>query len=101
MAMYNILIADLSCPHCQRQSRTPVNIYFGFCNLLQYQMGDRVQWVPRKQPQNGGRPPNGDLDSEGYAECAVCHQDYFVRVSVRADALVDARPDLSRLTAKP
>jgi hypothetical protein len=93
MAIYNELRATLTCPRCNAAIETIVNMYFGLRNLAQYKIGDRINWVPRKQPQNGGRPPDGNLDGEGYLECPHCMKDAHMLVIVRSDRIIDVRPD--------
>jgi hypothetical protein len=64
--------------------------------MLVLKLGDRYPWVPRKQPQNGGRPEGGSLAGEGYMECPHCHKDSFLRVIVRDDVITAVEPDRDR-----
>ncbi len=96
MAIYNILAAEMECPRCGDPAEFRVQLHFGRRELVDYRLGDRYSWVPRKAVQNGGRPPDGDLDGEGYTECPLCAKDFFVCVEIRGDRLSGARPDTSR-----
>ncbi len=93
MSMYNELTAVLRCPRCATQSRMTVDLYFGLRDLRPYQLGDTYQWVEGKSVKNGGRPPAGHLDGEGYVVCPACEKDFFVIVSVRADMIEAVEPD--------
>ena len=73
-----------------------IDLYLGKRGLLHYHIGDQCLWVMNKQQQNGGRPPNGDIDGEGYTECPCCARDFFVTVEVRSDHLVAAIPNLKK-----
>jgi len=75
------------CPRCGKESEMEVNLYFGFRNLIDYKIGDTVEWVPRKAVQNGGRPDNGNLNGEGYAECPICLKDFFVIAHIKNDVI--------------
>ena len=96
MGIYNTLWHELTCPRCGASTRVEVDIYCGFCDLIQYEIGDRYQWRPGKSPKNGGRPAAGDCDAEGYAECPLCKRDFFLAVQIRADILVAVELDLSK-----
>lgn len=70
-----------------------VQCYFGFLNLFEYQIGDRVNWRAGKAVQNGGRPAGGNIEGEGYLECPVCELDAYVRIIIRDDIIVGVEPD--------
>jgi hypothetical protein len=59
-------------------------------------VGDRYPWAPRKQPQNGGRPDDGNSDADGYMECQHCQKDSFVRVIIRNDVIVGVEPNTEK-----
>lgn len=94
--MYNHLITALQCPRCSDDGEMTVHLYFGFRDLLAYRIGDRYQWTSRALLKNGGRPPEGNLEGEGYAECPGCRKDFFVKVTVRNDVVIGAEPDPSK-----
>lgn len=96
MSTYDLLRIVMRCPRCGSTREAEVEVFFGCGNLIEYKVGDTVQWVARKAPQNGGRPADGSCDGMGYVECEGCHKDFFVKVLVRNDVLVDAVPDTDR-----
>ncbi|MBK9034105.1 MAG: hypothetical protein IPL61_23035 [Myxococcales bacterium] len=65
-----------------------IELFFGLGNLLEYKIGDEIQWLPRKEPQNGGRPDGGDLDGDAYAVCPTCGAELNLVARVRNDVLV-------------
>jgi hypothetical protein len=97
MGTYNRLHVLLTCPRCQVTSEAEVALYFGDTSQMQeIRLGERYPWVPRKQPQNGGRPEGGNWDGEGYLECEHCHGDSFWRAIVREDVLLRVEPDFEK-----
>ncbi len=95
MSVHNVIDAPVRCPHCHLVSHSEIEGFVGFGNLKRYAIGDRIDWMPRKSVQHGGRPPDGDIDAEGYTVCEHCGRDFFVRLRVRGDVLieVEANPD--------
>lgn len=96
MATFNQLPARLRCPRCNGEADITVDLYFGVRDQLNYKLGDKYCWTSSPVVKNGGRPPEGDLDGEGYAECPLCRKDFFVIVRVRKDILESVQPDLAK-----
>ncbi len=97
MGTYNLLRATLICPRCNKLADTEIELFFGDTrNIDPYSLGDRYRWLAQKAVQNGGRPENGDLDGEGYAECPHCRQGFFVKVLVRNDVIRGVEPDFEK-----
>ena len=86
----------MKCPRCDALAEFQIDLYFGLRDQIRYDLGDTCEWVPRKALQNGGRPPDGNLDGEGYTQCPQCEKDFFVSVLARRDKLVAVQPDMSR-----
>jgi hypothetical protein len=61
----------------------PAKLYFGLRNQLTYDLGEKYRWTNSPLVKNGGRPPEGTLDGEGYTECPICQKDFFVIVRVQ------------------
>jgi hypothetical protein len=101
MSVHNTLRAGLACPHCGTIGLQDIEVFFGLGNLLEYKVGDRVTWVPRKAPQNGGRPAAGRMISRGYAECESCGRSFFVRVVIELDKIATAEIDPSQADDSP
>jgi len=93
MGTYNTLRASLVCTRCKGTADMVIDVYAGLRDLKEYRVGDRYDWVPRKSPKNGGRPPNGSVDAEGYTECPACHKDFYVTVQIRRDVIEGVEPD--------
>jgi hypothetical protein len=87
VSTYNLIRADLQCPHCGVNNTIEAEAFFGFGDLIDYAIGDLVRWVPRAAPQNGGRPSDGTMTGEGYAVCPGCGRDFFIDVAVVADRI--------------
>src|SRR5215204_1207941 len=97
MGIYNVLHTSMTCPRCGVAVETTVDCYFGYrSEMADLKIGDRYPWLPRVQPQNGGRPEGGSVDGEGYMECPRCHKDAFLRVIVRDDVIVRVEPDATK-----
>lgn len=96
MSVHNILKTRVKCPRCGEESEMEVELYFGFRNLIEYKIGEKVKWIPLKAIQNGGRPNNGNLNSEGYAECPKCKKDFFVIVHIKGDVIESLEADLDK-----
>lgn len=103
MGAYNTIAERLICPECGRASVTVVQFKAGLNWQLDYRVGDLYEWVPQAPPQRGGRPPFGDVDVDGCAECPCCGLELDVWVSIRSDHVMSARvnPDRSHLPAWP
>ena len=84
------------CPRCGVRSFQDIDLHFGYRDQSTYHVGDTYAWISRKAVQNGGRPDNGTMDGEGYAECPVCHKDFFVIVHLRDDVIESVEPDPER-----
>lgn len=96
MANFNRFSFRMKCPRCGCEADFVVDLYFGFRDQITYQKGDVYRWTSSPMVSKGGRPPEGNLDGEGYTECPECHRDFFVRVLVRNDILQGAIPDLDK-----
>ncbi len=96
MGVYNTLTTDMQCPRCGQSHEIEVDLYFGFRNMISYRLGDKYQWGAGQSVKKGARPPDGNLDGEGYVECPVCRKDFFVKVAVRSDIIEGVEPDRDR-----
>lgn len=97
MSMYNTLHTDITCPHCGQAGEIEIDLYFGDTrNLSQFRMGDLYSWLPGQPVERGGRPADGNLDGEGYAECSNCGRDFFVDVLIRKDRISGALVNLRK-----
>jgi hypothetical protein len=101
MGTYNYLFKEITCPFCEKSSSTEIDLHFGNTVFMKtFALGDEYTWVPRKAVQNGGRPIDGNMDGEGYAECPECGQGYYVKVTVRDDRIIRVMPDETRSGVK-
>lgn len=96
MGIYNKVFETLACPRCGSESRMEFDLYFGYRNLIEYNMGDRYEWVQTSSLKKGGRPEGGNLDGEAYTVCPVCERDFFAIAKIRNDILESIEPDLSK-----
>ena len=96
MSTHNLISVNLQCPHCGEKNVMEVETFFGFGNLIDYEVGDSVTWVPRAAPQNGGRPPGGTTTGEGYAVCPRCGRDFFVDVKIVEDRILSLAPNRTK-----
>lgn len=95
MSTHNIILAEVVCPRCGGVVRE-IEGFVGLGELREYRIGDRIQWAPRKSPQHAGRPPDGNVDAEGYGVCPRCGKDFFLVLRVRNDVLESVAPDPSK-----
>jgi len=86
----------VTCPRCGQTSEMAIETFFGYGNLIEYGIGDRVLWHTGKSIQHGGRPTHGNLDGEGYTMCPCCRLDFFLKVHVRSDMIMGVDPDLEK-----
>jgi hypothetical protein len=97
MGTYNRLQTATKCPRCVVLSEAIVDCHFGdTSHMVDLTIGDTYPWRPGKAVQNGGRPDQGNIDGEGYAECPSCRKDFFVKVIVRHDRIGGVETDASR-----
>lgn len=101
MATFNQLPVHLQCPRCGRESDMTVDLYFGLRDQLDYKLGDTYRWTSSPLVKNGGRPPEGNLDGEGYTECPLCRKDFFVIVMVRNDIVDSVQVDSKKKPLNP
>jgi len=96
VSIHNNVMAEVGCPQCGRSAVQQIEGWFGDRNLYEYTVGDRVKWVPRRAPQNGGRPELGTAEAEGYFVCEGCGADWFVKISIAKDVIAGIEIDESR-----
>jgi len=96
MAIYNNMQYSGICPRCGLEQQFCAQLHFGLRDLIDYRIGDSVQWVGRKAVQNGGRPPDGTTVAEGYVVCPSCELDFFIEVTVHNDRIIKLSNDSSR-----
>jgi hypothetical protein len=94
---FNVLTGVVvPCPRCGQRSPSEVRLLFGHRNGRRYRLGARVDWPEAASESPGGRPPEGNLDSQGFAACAVCGHEFSLTVHVRSDILVAVEPNVDR-----
>lgn len=96
MSTYNTLLATMRCPHCCNVTDVQIDFRFGLRDQTDYRVGDTLQWEGRGTRTPSQRPPNGDFDGEGYAECPLCGRSYWSRILVKEDVLSDVAVDWDR-----
>ena len=96
MSLYDTLVAEVSCPRCGSSVAAECEVKLGACSQRRLRVGDEVTWRPRRIVKNGGGPPDGNLDGEGYCECPRCRRDFWVVVQVREDRIASVAPDPTR-----
>ncbi len=96
MGIYNILDADVECPVCGQSAEANIQFRLGWLDLNQYQLGDRLVWCRGGIHEPKTRPPDGNLEGEGVAECSNCHAEYWVIVRVVADTIESVGVDQLR-----
>jgi len=101
MGMYNKLAGTVRCPRCGEVVDADFELFFGLRDLTQYRIGDVYKWVPRREPQNGGRPNVSDPVGSAYAVCPKCEKDFFARVCLRGDVVASVEPDPDRVPYDP
>lgn len=70
-----------------------VDLYFGHRGQFEYVVGDNIHWLRVESVAEGGRPKDGNLNGEGYAECPHCKRDFFAKVIVRNDTILKVEID--------
>ncbi|MCP4152882.1 MAG: hypothetical protein GY757_34435 [bacterium] len=96
MSVHNLLHIKYRCIRCNQYSHFDIECFFGFGNLTSLTIGAPVQWVNGKSEKNGGRPEDGNLRGEGYAECSLCHKDFFVDVIIENDIVIGVDVNLTK-----
>ncbi len=83
MTTHNCLMTSVKCSNCGVVFSMDIELFFGFGNLIDYKFGDEIKWIPRKEPQNGGRPPDGNLNGEAYTVYPNCNCEINLVAKVR------------------
>jgi hypothetical protein len=96
MGSYNILHATTTCPRTGETGPVGIEFTFGLLDFRDYRVGDTIDWGVKGLRGPRQRPGGGNFEGEGYVECPVCHKDYWVGITVRADVITDVRVDTSR-----
>jgi len=94
MGMYNILHCDVVCPHCGARIHADAEFRFGFLDLANYQIGDRLAWADKngkglRYPKI--EPQGGNFVDVGYVECDVCKQSFFIDILIEKDVITGVR----------
>ncbi len=87
MGIYNLLFETLSCPRCGRSARVDLQFRIGLLDLIEYEPGDSIRWHGRGIRAPRERSPDGRYESEGWATCPSCHQDFVALVTVVEDVI--------------
>jgi hypothetical protein len=96
MSIYNYLLTQATCPWCSTASDIRATFRFGLRELTEYHVGDRLIWIGRGVRTPRERPPDGNFQSDAYAECPACGKDFWLLVTVRDDVIVSASVDADR-----
>jgi uncharacterized protein (UPF0212 family) len=96
MSVYNILKEKIKCPCCEEMVESDIEMYVGKGALIEYRIGDQIEWNKGKSVPNGGRPAGGNKEMEGYAECEHCGCDFFCIIHVRNDRIVGVEIDSNK-----
>jgi hypothetical protein len=96
MGSYNILHATTTCPRTGEVGPVEIEFTFGRLDFRDHHVGDTIDWGVEGRGNPRQRPGGGNFEGEGYVECPVCHKDYWVGITVRADVITDVRVDTSR-----
>lgn len=95
----NHVRASLVCPRCgggEQEHEIETMLDGQGQAHADYHVGDTIDWLPGREREDGGRPPGGNLDTDGYVVCDSCGKDFFVTVTVRNDQLVKVEVDPSK-----
>ena len=88
MGTYNQTTVELACPRCGAVGLMDVEFRFGWRNLIQVNLGDPYPFIDKRRAvHNGGYPPDGNMDGQGYAVCPTCDKDFFVKALIRDGVL--------------
>lgn len=87
MGIYNLLFETLSCPRCGRSARVDLQFRIGLLDLIEYEPGDSIRWQGRGIRSPRERPSGGCYQSEGWATCPSCNQDFVALVTVDEDVI--------------
>ena len=98
MAVHNYILVSIQCPRCSSHEDATIDTMFGDIQMGRLHVGDKYPWRERKAVQNGGRPPNGNMDGEGYTECTHCKKDFWVSIKIRSDIITGVEVDLTKQT---
>ncbi|GIJ49141.1 hypothetical protein Val02_60270 [Virgisporangium aliadipatigenens] len=93
---YNLLQAELQCPHCDERAACEVEFRLGLLDLRTYRLGEPLRWAGGRRDKPLRCPDRGDATGAGYTVCPVCERDFWVRLDVVGDRIVTAVPDPDR-----
>ena len=94
MSMYNIISEEFACPRCGKTSLVEIECRFGNTNeMKRLHLGDKYPWKEGKSVKNGGKPKEENYIGEGYTDCPICKQDFFVDVVVNKGIITSVAPN--------
>lgn len=96
MSAYNILACILECPRCGTSAEQTVEVRYGYCDLIQYNLGEEIEWRPGRSVKNGGRPEGNPVGIEGYCECVICGKDFWVEITINDNVIDSVRIDRNK-----
>lgn len=83
MGLYNLLLANITCIHCNQESKFEIEFKNGLLNLHEYQLGDKFNSNKRNPLDTSGL-------TEGYCECNRCQKDFFVKIKVNTYSVIES-----------
>lgn len=81
MGMFNLLKTNMYCPMCNKTHDLEAEFRFGYLNLLEYSIGDKMAW------ESGAHPVDGRFIGEGYVECEESHRDFWVDIVIENNTI--------------
>ncbi len=96
MGMYNQLFTEMLCPRCGACTPMDIEFKYGYLDMTVYSLGDPIQWRLGREIKNGGRPPGGSMEADGYAECSGCKKDFWVTIKIVNDRITSVQVDNDR-----
>ena len=96
-ALFNTLLCDLHCPHCQNKIISGIGFRLGSLERRQYKLGDTLNW--QKAPCRPDIPPKGgNIITLGHFNCdnprcptwQDCYPDIqTVKITIKKDKIID------------
>ncbi len=80
MALYDILIINITCPHCKINQEFESEVFFPSSNLFTYKLGEFII-------NNTKNKLEKNFVSEGYCVCTACSKDFFITVFVENEVI--------------
>ncbi|MEA2660285.1 MAG: hypothetical protein QOF64_3147 [Candidatus Binatota bacterium] len=85
--MRSILLLRMTCPACREDQDFEIELPFGGIPEQRCHVGDVIKWDGGRSVEQGGRPPDENVQEEVEVSCPKCRRFFYTVATVKADKL--------------